>query len=154
MKCPFCGKDDDKVLESRTVNEGEAVRRRRECNHCEKRFTSYERVEHRPLMVVKKDGRREPFNREKIMAGISRAVEKRPVSVDDIDDTVDRIEKRLYALNKEGSRSGKEVHSDDIGVIVMEELQNLDPVAYVRFASVYREFKDVKEFVKEIKGLK
>jgi transcriptional repressor NrdR len=154
MKCPFCGKDDDKVLESRTVNEGESIRRRRECNKCEKRFTSYERVEHRPLMVVKKDGRREPYNREKIMAGISRAVEKRPVSVDDIDDMLDRIEKRLYALNKEGSRSGKEVQSEDVGAVVMDELEKLDQVAYVRFASVYREFKDVKEFVKEIKSLK
>jgi transcriptional repressor NrdR len=154
MKCPFCGKDDDKVLESRMVNEGESIRRRRECNKCGKRFTSYERVEHRPLMVVKKDGRREPYNREKIMSGISRAVEKRPVSVDDIDDMLDRIEKRLYALNKEGSRSGKEVQSEDVGAIVMDELEKLDQVAYVRFASVYREFKDVKEFVKEIKSLK
>lgn len=154
MKCPFCNKDDDKVIESRTVAEGESIRRRRECNRCGKRFTSYERVEHRPLMVVKKDGRREPFSREKIMTGISRAVEKRPVSVDDIDDLLDRIEKKLYALNKEGSRSGKEVSSEDVGSIVMEELEKLDQVAYVRFASVYREFKDVKEFVKEIKSLK
>ena len=153
MKCPFCGKDDDKVLESRTVNDGESVRRRRECNKCEKRFTSYERVEHRPLMVVKKDGRREPFNREKIISGISRAVEKRPVSVDDIDDMIDRIEKRLYTLNKEGSRSGKEVQSEDVGTIVMEELEKLDQVAYVRFASVYREFKDVNQFFEELRPM-
>ncbi len=148
MKCPFCNKDDDKVIESRTVAEGESIRRRRECNKCGKRFTSYERVEHRPLMVAKKDGRREPFSREKIMSGVSRAVEKRPVSVDDIDDLLDRIEKQLYSMNK------KELQSEDVGEVVMQELEKLDKVAYVRFASVYREFKDVKEFVKEIKGLK
>ena len=148
MKCPFCNKDDDKVIESRTVAEGESIRRRRECNKCGKRFTSYERVEHRPLMVAKKDGRREPFSREKIMSGVSRAVEKRPVSVDDIDDLLDRIEKQLYSMNK------KELQSEDVGEVVMQELEKLDKVAYVSFASVYREFKDVKEFVKEIKGLK
>jgi len=148
MKCPFCGKDDDKVIESRTVNEGETVRRRRECNKCEKRFTSYERVEERPLMVIKKDGRREPFNRDKILAGVSRATEKRPVSADDIDALIDRIEKKLSGTTQ------KEIQADEIGELVMDELEKLDKVAYIRFASVYREFKDVKEFVKEIKGLK
>lgn len=148
MKCPFCGKDDDKVIESRTVSEGETIRRRRECNKCEKRFTSYERVEERPLMIIKKDGRRQPFAREKILAGVSRAVEKRPISTDAIDELINRIEKKLYATTK------KEIQSDDIGELIMEELEKLDKVAYIRFASVYREFKDVKEFVKEIKSLK
>jgi transcriptional repressor NrdR len=148
MKCPFCGEDDDRVIESRTVNDGATVRRRRECNKCAQRFTSYERLEERPLMVIKKDGARQPFDREKIVSGVSKSVEKRPISVEQIDTMIDDIEKKLYAT------MNKEINAKEIGEMVMEELEKLDQVAYVRFASVYRQFKNVKEFVKEIKGLK
>lgn len=147
MKCPFCGKDEDKVLESRTISDGEAIRRRRECISCGERFTSYERIETAPVMVIKKDGRREPFQREKIESGIRKAVEKRPVSIEDIEHLVNDMEKTL------SDRLKKEVTSLEIGEMIMERLQKLDQVAYVRFASVYRQFKDVKEFVKEVEDI-
>lgn len=147
MKCPFCGKDEDKVLESRTISEGETIRRRRECLGCGERFTSYERIETAPVMVIKKDGRREPFQREKIENGIHRAVEKRPVSIDDIEQLVNDIEKTL------SDRLKKEVTSLEIGELIMERLEKLDQVAYVRFASVYRQFKNVQEFVKEVEDI-
>lgn len=147
MKCPFCGKDEDKVLESRTISDGEAIRRRRECLGCGERFTSYERIETAPVMVIKKDGRREPFSHEKIENGLRRAVEKRPVSIDSIEQLVNDVEKTL------NDRMKKEVRSLEIGELIMERLQKLDQVAYVRFASVYRQFKDVKEFVKEVEDI-
>lgn len=147
MKCPVCSKDEDKVLESRTIGEGSAVRRRRECLSCKARFTSYERVEEKPLVVVKKDNSRQPFEREKLLSGIRKACEKRPISTDDMDMVADEVEKYLY------SQYGKEVSTSKIGEIVMDRLQRLDQVAYVRFASVYRQFENVKDFVKEIRGL-
>lgn len=144
MRCPFCGQDEDKVLESRTVSEGTTVRRRRQCLACSQRFTSYERVEKEELMVIKKDGRREPFDREKIIGGVTRACEKRPVSMDEIDQLVDEIEKELYA------GMPREIPSQEIGRLVIEKLHGLDEVAYVRFASVYRQFREVEDFVREI----
>lgn len=147
MKCPACGKDDDKVLESRSIDDGSAVRRRRECTACKARFTSYERVEEKPLIVIKKDNTRQPFNREKLASGIRKACEKRPVSVDDIERIADDVEKFLY------SEYGREVPTAQIGEIVMDHLQKIDQVAYVRFASVYRQFEKVTDFVKEIKSL-
>lgn len=147
MKCPFCGEDQDKVIESRTINDGEAIRRRRECEACSERFTSYERVEPKAMSVVKKDGLREPYNRNKILKGLLSACEKRPVSRDDIDRLILRVEKKISASAE------KEVKTTNIGEWVMDEMEKLDPIAYVRFASVYREFKSVNEFVKEIKSL-
>jgi transcriptional repressor NrdR len=148
MKCPFCGKDQDKVIESRTTNEGEIIRRRRLCEKCGGRFTSYERIEPRATFVIKKDSRREPYDREKIKKGLLRAVEKRPIPMEKIEQVLQNIEHKI-PYNSES-----EVSSDQIGLLVMEELEKLDPVAYVRFASVYREFKSVSEFVEEIKTLK
>ncbi|GBR76887.1 transcriptional regulator NrdR family [Candidatus Termititenax persephonae] len=148
MKCPFCGAEHDKVVESRTTNEGEVIRRRRECETCGERFTSYERVEPRASFVIKKDNRREPYDREKIKKGLLRAVEKRPVSLEKVEQVIQNIERKLPYNNE------NEVSSDQIGLLVMEELEKLDPVAYVRFASVYREFKSVNEFVEEIKTLR
>lgn len=147
MKCPYCNHEEDKVLESRSSEGGTAIRRRRECLGCGARFTSYERVEERPLMVIKRDGRREEYSREKILSGILKACEKRPVSMDDIDKIVADIEKKIY------SEAGKEIESGKIGEYIMEVLEELDEVAYVRFASVYRQFQDVSEFLKEIKEL-
>jgi transcriptional repressor NrdR len=147
MKCPYCGHPDDKVVDSRTIKEGELIRRRRECLSCTKRFTTYERIEEIPLMVAKKDGRREPFDRSKIVIGILKACEKRPVGIEQIEDLVDRIEKSI------NSSMEKEVTSETIGGMVMEELRNLDEVAYVRFASVYRQFKDIDEFMDVLKTL-
>lgn len=147
MKCPVCSADEDKVLESRTIGEGSAIRRRRECQSCKARFTSYERVEEKPLVVIKKDGSRQNYNREKIIAGVRKACEKRPVSVETIDQIADEIEKFLY------SEYGKEVPTTQIGQMISEKLQKVDPVAYVRFASVYRQFESVSDFVREIKGL-
>lgn len=144
MKCPICQKDDDKVLESRTVEDGETIRRRRECNACGNRFTSYESVEKRPLMVVKKDERREEFFRQKVLSGILKACEKRPVSMQAIEELVDKVEKEAHRL-------GKEISSKQIGEIIMTELQAIDEVAYIRFASVYKQFKDANEFVKVVK---
>jgi transcriptional repressor NrdR len=144
MKCPFCGHIEDKVVDSRLSTDGEAIRRRRECELCGKRFTSYERVEEIMPMVVKKDSRREPFERMKVLTGLKKACEKRPVSVDTLESAVDDIEKKLL----EGGH--KEIPSTAIGEEIMKRLQELDKVAYVRFASVYRDFKDINEFVKEL----
>ncbi|MDR1997505.1 MAG: transcriptional regulator NrdR [Candidatus Margulisbacteria bacterium] len=148
MKCPFCGKDQDKVIESRTTNDGEIIRRRRECEQCGERFTSYERIEPRAAFVIKKDGRREPYDRDKIKRGLLKAVEKRPISMEKIEQVLQNIEHKIPYNNE------NEVSTDQVGLLVMEELEKLDPVAYVRFASVYREFKTVNEFVEEIKTLK
>lgn len=147
MKCPFCGHEEDKVVDSRTSSDGVAIRRRRECLQCGKRFTTYEHVEEQPLMVIKKDGRREPFDRHKLLAGLVKACEKRPVSMDDLEGLVDELERDL------SQHFEREVASREIGERVMRKLHALDPVAYVRFASVYREFKDVEQFMRELKDL-
>ncbi|UCD56255.1 MAG: transcriptional repressor NrdR [Candidatus Hydrogenedentota bacterium] len=147
MKCPFCAHPDDKVVDSRTIKDGELIRRRRECLSCAKRFTTYERIEEIPLMVVKKDGRREPFDRSKIVIGVLKACEKRPIGIEQIEDLVDRLEKSINRSME------KEVSSETIGSMVMEELRHLDEVAYVRFASVYRQFKDIDEFMDVLKTL-
>lgn len=147
MKCPFCGNIEDKVIDSRTSKEGDAIRRRRECLKCVKRFTSYERVEDLVPMVVKKDGRREPFDRPKVLKGLEKACEKRPVSVESLEGIVDSIEKKLINL------SVKEIPSTWVGEEVMSSLRDLDKVAYVRFASVYRQFKDIAELMNEVKTL-
>jgi transcriptional repressor NrdR len=140
MKCPYCGHKDDKVLDSRTIREGEGIRRRRECLACGRRFTTYEQIEELRLTVVKKDQRREPFDRTKILKGMLTACEKRPVSRADLEAAVDEIERILY------DRGDKEVTSAEIGDMVIERLKYLDRVAYIRFASVYREFEDVTQF--------
>jgi transcriptional repressor NrdR len=147
MKCPFCGTIDDKVIDSRISSEGDTIRRRRECLKCQKRFTTYERLEEHPMMVIKKDGRREPFGRKKLLSGIVKACEKRPVPMDKIEGMVDEVE-RLIQRNYE-----KEVSSTTIGEFVMKQLHDLDEVAYVRFASVYRQFKDINQFMKELSFL-
>ncbi len=147
MKCPFCGSNQDKVLESRTLSEGEAIRRRRECLSCTKRFTSYERLEERPVVVVKTNENKEFFKKEKILNGMLSATEKRPVTVMQIQELVEEITEELHR------RPEREVQSKEIGQMVMDKLQELDQVAYVRFASVYKQFKDVKEFIKEIKNM-
>ena len=147
MKCPFCENPDTKVIDSRPTEEGHAIRRRRECDKCNKRFTTYEKVEETLLMVVKKDGRRESFDRNKVLNGIIRACEKRPVSVEDIERIVNDIERGLNNMME------KEIKSEFIGELIMEQLKSLDEVAYVRFASVYRQFKDVNTFVAEIEKL-
>ncbi|KPA12747.1 transcriptional repressor NrdR [Candidatus Magnetomorum sp. HK-1] len=144
MKCPFCGDLDNKVLDSRLTKEGLAIRRRRECNKCERRFTTYEVVEDIPLAIVKKDGRREPFNRDKIRTGVLKACEKRNISIHETDLLIDTVERELREYED------KEISSNVIGTKIMEHLKKLDGVAYVRFASVYREFKDVAEFVTEL----
>lgn len=147
MKCPFCGNIEDKVIDSRTSKEGDAIRRRRECLKCGKRFTSYERVEDIIPMVVKKDGRREPFDRQKILHGLEKACEKRPIDMATREKVVDSIEKKLLGLGV------KEIPSTWVGEEVMSSLKNLDKVAYVRFASVYRQFKDINELMDEVKTL-
>lgn len=147
MKCPFCESIEDKVVESRETEEGQAIRRRRECQSCKERFTSYERLEEKPQLVIKRDGRREQFNREKIRSGILRACEKRPVELEAIDKVLDEIEKEIHR------EAGREVTSTRIGEMVMENLQAIDKVAYIRFASVYRKFEDLSEFVKEVKEI-
>jgi transcriptional repressor NrdR len=147
MKCPFCGHHEDKVIDSRTSKDGAAIRRRRECLQCERRFTSYERVEEVLPLVVKKDGRREPFDREKILVGLAKALEKRPVDVEARELAADAVERKFLSLGL------KEVPSSQVGEEVMECLKDLDQVAYVRFASVYRDFKDVTEFLDELKTL-
>jgi transcriptional repressor NrdR len=147
MKCPFCENLEDRVIDSRTSKEGNAIRRRRECIKCGKRFTSYERVEDVVSMVVKKDGRREPFDIGKIKNGLLIACKKRPIETDKIDGIVDSIEKRLIGLGM------KEVQSSWIGEQIMAELKDLDKVAYVRFASVYRKFKDINDLMDEVKTL-
>lgn len=140
MKCPYCGHEDDKVLDSRSIREGEGVRRRRECLRCARRFTTYEQVEEMRLVVVKKDQRREPFDRSKILKGMLTACEKRPVSVAQMECAVDEIERAVY------NRGDKEISSVEIGDMVISKLRRLDKVAYIRFASVYREFEDVTQF--------
>jgi transcriptional repressor NrdR len=147
MKCPFCGHTEDRVIDSRTSKDGDVIRRRRECLKCERRFTSYERVEDVLPMVVKKDGRREPFDRQKILHGLEKACEKRPIAMEAREKIVDSTEKKLLALGV------KEIPSSQIGEEVMSCLRELDKVAYVRFASVYREFKDINEFMDELKTL-
>lgn len=147
MKCPFCGYKEDKVVDSRATAEESAVRRRRECLKCGKRFTTYEYVEEVSLMVIKKDGRREPFDRKKILAGIMKACEKRPISVEKMDEIVTFIERAVQ------KKSDREVSSSRIGELIMEKLKILDDVAYVRFASVYRQFKDVGQFMEELKDI-
>ena len=147
MRCPFCRRDNDKVVDSRASGEGTIIRRRRECLECGRRFTTYERVETLPLRVVKKDGHRVEFDRAKIMSGLIRACEKRPVPTETLEKTVVEIENEIY------KHFDKEVTSRHIGQLVMKKLRELDKVAYVRFASVYREFEDVSEFVDEIKPM-
>ncbi|MEK7747866.1 MAG: transcriptional regulator NrdR [Nitrospirota bacterium] len=147
MQCPFCSHIEDKVIDSRLSKEGDVVRRRRECFGCKRRFTTYERVGEIFPMVVKKDGRREPFDREKIFNGLKRACEKRPVSMDILSEVVTCIEKKVQEME------GSEIKSVLIGEEVISALQDIDPVAYVRFASVYKEFKDIGEFMSEIKSL-
>lgn len=147
MKCPFCENPDTKVIDSRPTEEGTAIRRRRGCEHCGKRFTTYEKVEESIIMVVKKDGRREAFNRSKALNGIIKACEKRPVAMADIERIVADIERKV------SNSMEKEVDSEFIGELIMEELKKLDEVAYVRFASVYRQFTDVNTFIKEIEKL-
>lgn len=147
MKCPYCSNPDTRVIDSRPAEDGSSIRRRRSCDECGKRFTTYEKVETIPLIVIKKDNNREQYNRGKIERGVLRACYKRPVSADDIQKTVDRIETKVFSLEE------KEIPSSKIGEIVMDELKDLDEVAYVRFASVYREFKDVNTFMDEIKKI-
>ncbi len=147
MKCPFCGHQEDKVVDSRASSDGASIRRRRECLGCAKRFTTYEHVEEQPLMIIKKDGRREPFDRHKLLAGLVKACEKRPVSMDDLEGLVDDLEREL------SQEFEREAPSREVGERVMKKLHALDPVAYVRFASVYREFKDVEQFMFELKDL-
>ncbi|MBX7115713.1 MAG: transcriptional regulator NrdR [Myxococcaceae bacterium] len=147
MRCPFCSTDDTRVLDSRDSNEGAVIRRRRECVGCQRRFTTYERVEELNPLVVKKDGRREPFDRDKLLAGLKKACEKRPVSVEQLDAVISEIEKKLQGSGE------KEMSSKAIGEEVMRLLPGIDEVAYVRFASVYRSFRDIAEFMDELKGI-
>ena len=147
MKCPFCGHPEDKVVDSREGKEHQAIRRRRECLACKRRFTTYERVDEIPYMVVKKDGRREKFDRQKILAGLLRACEKRPVSMNRLEEVVNQVEALVI------DSPDREVPSREIGELLMTRLRELDKVAYVRFASVYLDFKDVKEFMDELKDL-
>ncbi|MDF0667761.1 MAG: transcriptional regulator NrdR [Nitrospira sp.] len=147
MKCPFCDEVEDKVVDSRMAKEGEVIRRRRECLGCKRRYTTYERVEEILPVVVKKDGRRESFDRNKILVGLKKACEKRPISIGTIEAVTDRIEKRIQEMGE------TEIESRVVGEEVMKELHQLDQVAYVRFASVYREFKDIDQFMDELKTL-
>lgn len=148
MKCPYCGRLEEKVVDSREGKDGVVVRRRRQCQQCLRRFTTYERIEEIHFMVVKKDGRREPFDRHKILAGLLKATQKRPVSVAQLEKIVDEIEARL------AEKVEREMTAAEIGELIMERLHEIDEVAYVRFASVYRQFKDVSQFVEEVKGLR
>lgn len=147
MKCPFCGNNETKVLDSRPTEDNTSIRRRRECINCLKRFTTYEKVEDLPVYVIKKDGSREAFNKRKIMSGILKSCEKRPVSVGEIEKMIDEIEKQIYNTMEQ------EINSNDIGELVMEKLKKLDDVAYVRFASVYKQFKDINTFIDELQKL-
>lgn len=146
MKCPFCGYDDSKVLDTRPTDEGNTIRRRRECLNCQKRFTTYEKIEQSPIMVIKKDGNRQAFDREKIIRGMIKSCEKRPVSAADIEEAVNNIEKKIENSMK------KEISTLEVGEMVMDELKDLDEVSYVRFASVYREFKDLQSFIDELEN--
>ena len=147
MKCPFCAHLGDKVVDSRESKEGEVIRRRRECLECGRRFTSYERIDEIPYMVIKKDGSRERFDRQKLIGGLLKACEKRPVSMSSIEKVADRVEGALQ------DKPEKEISTEEIGAFVMNELRRLDKVAYVRFASVYRHFRDINEFMSELKDL-
>ena len=147
MKCPFCGMDNTRVIDSRPADDNCSIRRRKQCDECGKRFTTYEKVETIPLSVIKKDRTREPYDRNKMMAGIRRACHKRPISVEKIEEMVNKIENDIFNLEY------KEIESKVIGEIVMERLKSLEQVAYVRFASVYREFKDVNTFMSELKKM-
>ncbi len=147
MRCPFCGEDSDKVIDSRLVQDGNAVRRRRQCQACNERFTTYEYIERVALQVIKHDDRREPYDRSKLMKGVEIALAKRPVSTKQLMALVEDVEAELFKLSK------SEVSSKDIGELVMERLRELDEIAYVRFASVYRKFRDKTEFVDELKNL-
>jgi transcriptional repressor NrdR len=147
MRCPFCGHQKDKVVDSRETGSGDAIRRRRECLGCGRRFTSYERVEEIPFLVIKKDGRREPFDRRKLLAGLHRACEKRPIPAKALDAVADEVEQMVQ------DSPDREVEARVIGELVMSRLKELDKVAYVRFASVYRQFEDVQEFMAELRDL-
>lgn len=147
MKCPFCGEDDTRVIDSRPADDNASIRRRRQCDKCEKRFTTYEKVEAIPLVVIKKDLSRETYDRTKIESGVFRSCHKRPVSIDQMNAVIDSVEAEVF------NQEAKEIPSSYIGELVMERLEKLDPVAYVRFASVYREFKDVSIFMDEIKKI-
>lgn len=147
MKCPFCSFEDTRVVDSRLGREGNNIRRRRECIECERRFTTYERIEETLPLVIKKDGRREPFERQKIIGGMQRACEKRPVSIATIEQAVDQLEQHFQECGE------KEIESSRIGEHIMQSLQTIDEVAYVRFASVYRQFRDINEFMAELKEI-
>lgn len=147
MKCPFCNHSESKVIDSRESKKGLSIRRRRECISCKKRFTTYEKIEEIPYMVVKKDGSRQPFDSQKLLRGLLKACEKRPIPVRKLEEIVEEIE------NKVQERADKEIKASEIGLFVMDRLKELDKVAYVRFASVYREFKDVVEFKQELESL-
>lgn len=147
MKCPFCNQDNTRVVDSRPADDNNSIRRRRECDECQKRFTTYEKIETIPLVVIKKDRTRQEFNRAKIEAGVMRACYKRPIPIQRINQLIDEVETAII------NREEKEIESNVIGEIVMDKLKNLEPVAYVRFASVYREFKDVNTFMDELKKL-
>lgn len=147
MKCPYCGKENTKVIDSRPADDNSSIRRRRQCDKCMKRFTTYEKVESIPLVVIKKDNTRESYDRSKIEKGVFRSCHKRPISVDQINSLVDNVEAAIFNLEE------KEIESSRIGEILMDRLKDFDAVAYVRFASVYREFKDVNTFMDEIKKI-
>ncbi len=147
MRCPFCGHHEDKVIDSRESKEGDSIRRRRQCLACERRFTTYERCDEIPRMVIKKDGRREPFDRQKVLNGLLKACEKRPVSMGKLAELVNEVESDLLE-NPEG-----EISTTSIGETLMEKLRNIDKIAYVRFASVYRDFQDLEEFLSELKNV-
>ena len=147
MKCPYCGYEESKVIDSRPTDEGERIRRRRECLKCAKRFTTYEMIENLPIVVIKKDGSRETFDRQKLLTGMLRACEKRPVSIEMLDKAINDIEAVIQ------NSLDREVQSDKIGELVMEKLKDIDEVAYVRFASVYRQFKDINTFMNELNKL-
>lgn len=147
MKCPFCGEDDTRVIDSRPADDNASIRRRRQCDKCQKRFTTYEKVESIPLVVIKKDLSRETYDRTKIEKGVFRSCHKRPISIDQMNAVVDSVEAEIF------NQEEKEISSSYIGELVMKRLEKLDPVAYVRFASVYREFKDVSIFMDEIKKI-
>ena len=147
MKCPFCSEIDNKVIDSRLSKDGNIIRRRRECLECSRRFTTYEHIEQIPIMIIKKDGRREVFSRDKVRTGLQRACEKRNISMNTIEEYIDELERDLRETEE------KEIPSSELGEKIMAKLHDLDDVAYVRFASVYREFKDVNDFVSELKSL-
>ncbi len=147
MKCPFCGHENTRVIDSRPADENNSIRRRRVCDECAKRFTTYEKVETIPLIVIKKDNNREAYDRSKIEAGVLRACHKRPISANQINQLVDEVETQIF------NREEKEISSSEIGELVMDKLKNLEAVAYVRFASVYREFKDINTFMDELKSV-